>query len=237
MKPRDFEEFVADYYKDQGYETELTSYTRDYGIDVIAQKGNERIAVQVKMYGNSSRKVNRQTVMELYGAMTLQKCSKAVIATDGNCMPDAIEVAKSLGIEILYLDSTKGILSVELEDELHNITIVSESASNAMPFDDMWEKYIMPLSGKTISHNSLTNRIIDVDWGGLRRLSSKGGVGKISIEEFKFAYNQLIKYGSIERTLINQYTNRCSSVIVLVLSQVPFIGLRDKPRKKLYLKK
>ena len=45
MKPRDFEEFVADYYKNQGYETELTSYTGDYGIDVIAQKGNERIAV------------------------------------------------------------------------------------------------------------------------------------------------------------------------------------------------
>ena len=230
MKPRDFEEFVADYYKNQGYKTELTSYTGDYGIDVIAQKGNERIAVQAKMYGNSSRKVNRQTVMELYGAMTLQKCNKAVIATDGNCMPDAIEVAKSLGIEILYLGSTKENLNVKVEDEHHNCTIVSESASNAMPFDDMWDKYIMPLSGKNISHDGLTNRIIDVDWGGLRRLSSKGGVGKI------FAYNQLIKYGSIERTLINQYTNRCSSVIVLVLSQVPFIGLRDKPRKILYLK-
>ena len=126
--------------------------------------------------------------MELYGAMTLQKCNKAVIATDGNCMPDAIEVAKSLGMEILYLSSTKGILSVELKDEHHNFTIVSESASNAMLFDDMWDKYIMPLSGKTISHDGLTNKIIDVNWGGLRRLSSKGRVGKISIEEFKFAY-------------------------------------------------
>ena len=203
MKPRDFEKFVADYYKNQGYETELTSYTRDDGIDVIAQKGTERIAVQAKMYGNSSRKVNRQTVMELYGAMTLQKCNKAVIATDGNCMPDAIEVAKSLGMEILYLSSTKGILSVELEDEHHNFTIVSESASNAMLFDDMWDKYIMPLSGKTISHDGLTNRILDVDWGGLCRLSSKGRVGNTYGQLFLNVYKDLENMNENDKEFMN----------------------------------
>ena len=237
MKPREFEELVANYYQSQGYKTELTSYMGDYGVDLIAQKGDERIAVQAKMYGNSSRKVNRKTVMELQGAMTYFKCNKAVIATNGSCMSDAIEVARSLGIEILYLGNNKGNIGTESEAKHYNAVIISEPVSKTMSFDDVWEQYIMPLSGKAISHGGLTNQIIDVDWGGLKRLSSKGRVGKISIEDFKFAYNQLVEHGSVERVFINQHANRCSSVIVLVLSQVPFIGLRDKPKKMLYLKK
>ena len=39
MKPREFEELVANYYLSQGYKTELTSYIGDYGVDLIAQKG------------------------------------------------------------------------------------------------------------------------------------------------------------------------------------------------------
>ena len=105
MTPKEFEQFVAEYYQHQGYYTEITPYSSDYGVDVIARKGKERIAIQVKMYGNSSRKVNHKTVMELFGAMTYRQCSKAVIATNGTCMADAVEVANKLGVEILYFDS------------------------------------------------------------------------------------------------------------------------------------
>ena len=105
MEPREYEELVAKYYQNKGYETELTPYTGDYGVDVIAWKGNERIAIQAKMYGNSQRKVNREAMMQLVGAKEYHECNKAVIATDGECMLDAIEVAKRLNIEILYLDS------------------------------------------------------------------------------------------------------------------------------------
>ena len=48
--------------------------------------------------------------------------------------------------------------------------------------------------------------------------------------------NQLAQHGYVERELINQHANRCSSGIVLVLSQVPFIEEKDKPRKALYVK-
>ena len=236
MKPRKFEQLVADYYQSKGYEIEITPYTGDYGVDVIAMKGDERLAIQAKMYGNSSRKVNRETVMQLYGAMAYRRCTKAVIATDGSCMADAIEVANSLGIEILYLNSSNGVeespqILVPKETEIvtGNISII--------PFNEMWERYIMPLAGKTISNDGLTNTIINVDWGGLKRMTSTGNIGSISIEDFKYAYNQLSLYGRVERTLINQHAKRCSSGIVLVLSQVPYIGVQNKPMKMLYLKK
>ena len=111
------------------------------------------------------------------------------------------------------------------------------SHTSLMPFDEMWEQYIMPLSGKTISNDGLTNTIVNVDWSGLQRKSSTGRVGKISIEDFKYAYNQLALNGQVERTLINQHANRCSSGIVLVLSHVPFIGVQNHPKKMLYVKK
>lgn len=56
MTPREFEQFVAQHYREKGYDVETTPYSGDYGVDVIAQKGEERIAIQVKMYGNSARK-------------------------------------------------------------------------------------------------------------------------------------------------------------------------------------
>lgn len=234
MKPQEYEKFVSEYYQSNGYKTEMTPYSNDYGINVIAIKGDERIAIQAKMYGNSPRKINRATVMQLYGAMRYRKCTKAVIATDGSCLADAIEVANSLGIDILYL---KPSINIDVKTEVLNKNINNASDTGSiMPFDDMWEQYIMPLSGKTISNGGLTNTILKVDWGGLQRMSSTGEVGKISIEDFKYAYNQLQLYRQVERTLINQHAKYCSSGIVLVLAQVPFIGVHNTPKKMLYIR-
>ncbi len=235
MTPREFEQFVAQHYREKGYDVETTPYSGDYGVDVIAQKGEERIAIQVKMYGNSARKVNRVTVMQLFGAMAYRQCNKAVIATDGTCMADAIEVANQLGVEILHLDST-GIIERQYEESKDEKELPTTDIDNVIPFDEMWERYIMPLSGRTITNDGLTNKIISVDWGGLKRMTSKGNIGKISIEEFQLAYELLVTNGSVERVLINQHAKRCSSGIVLVLSQVPFIGAQNKPKTVLYLK-
>jgi len=235
MTPREFEQSVAQHYREKGYDVEITPYSGDYGVDVIAQKGEERIAIQAKMYSNSARKVNRETVMQLFGAMAYRKCNKAVIATDGKCMADAIDVANQLGVEILYLGST-GIIEHQNEKPKEEKVIPSTNNNGVISFDEMWERYVIPLSGKEITHDNLTNKIVSVDWGGLKRMSSKGNVSTIRIEEFRIAYDMLLTNGNVEKTLINQHASRCSSAIFLVLAQVPFIGVQDKPKKSLYLK-
>lgn len=57
MTPYEFENLVCEYYRSKGYKAEVTPYSGDYGVDVFAVKGKEKIAVQAKMYGSSSRKV------------------------------------------------------------------------------------------------------------------------------------------------------------------------------------
>ena len=53
MKPREYEEYIRELFNKQGYTTRINSTSGDYGIDIFATKGREKIAIQVKMYGNS----------------------------------------------------------------------------------------------------------------------------------------------------------------------------------------
>lgn len=226
MTPRQFEEIVCEYFRRKGYEAKTTSYSNDYGVDVFAIKGKEKIAVQVKMYGSGTRKINRQMVMELHGAKDYFDCTKAIIATDGKLLDDALEVAKKLKIEIINVD-----VPVHLPSKKAN--------KSGLTFDSIWENYIIPLQGKTLTRNNReTNKILKVNWSEVERLTSNGNIGKIKVEIFKQAINKLLADGFITRDYINQnYVGRASSGVILILSQVPFFHLTERPTGLKYLKK
>ena len=225
MTPRQFEELVCEHYRKQGYKTEITPLRGDYGIDVFATRGKEKLAIQAKMYGSSTRKINRQCVMELHGAKDYFDCTKAIIVTDGTFLTDAIQVAEKLNIDIIYLNS---------------LTIAKPTISKTTEktFDDIWLKYIIPLQGKTLTKsNDETNVIVTADWSGIERITSSGKKGKIKIEIFKQTINKLLTTGHITRDEINQnYTGRASSGIVLILSQVPFFDTTKNPTGLVYKK-
>lgn len=225
MNPKQFEELVCEHFKQKGYRVETTSYSNDYGVDVFATKGKEKIAVQAKMYGSGTRKINRQMVMELHGAKDYFDCTKAVIATDGVLLSDALEVAQKLKIDILTIDA-----STELPKP--------KKSYNDKTFEGIWEKYIIPLQGKTLTRNSgETNKIVKVNWSEVERITSNGNKGKIKVEIFKQAINKLLTDGSITRDYINQnYVGRASSGVILILSQVPFFQLTDRPTGLKYIK-
>jgi hypothetical protein len=224
MNPKQFEELVCEHFRKKGYEAKTTTYINDYGVDVFAIKGKERIAIQAKMYG-SGRKINRQMVMELHGAKDYFDCTKAVIATDGSFLADALEVAKKLKIEILYIESSRPLP-------------IKKLSTAGKTFEAIWEKHIIPLQGKTlIRENGETNQILKANWSEIERLTSNGNKGRIKIEIFKQAVNKLLQDGSITRDYINQnYVGRASSGIILILSQVPFFQLTDKPTGLKYIK-
>lgn len=158
-------------------------------------------------------------VMELHGAKDYFDCTKAIIATDGALLSDAIEVADKLKIEILFIDN------------LTRIASKTETKTNDKTFESIWEKYIIPLTGTTITReNGKANKIIKADWSGVERLTSRGNKGTIKIEIFKQTVNKLLTDGYITRDEINQnYPGRASSGIVLILSQVPFFKQTERP--------
>jgi Holliday junction resolvase len=221
MTPRQFEEIVCEHYRKHGYKVELTPLSGDYGVDIFAVKNKERLAVQVKMYGNTTRKINRQTVMKLHGAKDYFDCTKAVIVTDGVLLSNAVKVAKKLKVEVFYMQPSHTVTSPSKRNNLRK----------EISFESIWEQYIMPLEGKTLyKSNGETNVVTKVDWSGVERITSSGNKGKIKIEIFKQSINKLLKSGNLTRDEVNQnYTSRASSGIILMLSQVPLFTLNSNP--------
>lgn len=211
MNPRQYEEMIAAHFRRKGYAAQLTPHSNDYGVDCIAERPGERIAIQAKMYGRGLRAVNRKTIMELRGAMHYFDCNKAILVTDGELLRDAWQVAAKLGVEVMCMEAPA--------------QPALESPPDDATFEAIWTKHILPLAGKKLAReNGKSNTILEVDWSGVKRLTSSGRRQKISIEIFRYAVNKLLMQGHIRRACINdEYPERASSGICLILSQVPTI--------------
>ena len=169
--PREFEEAVARALRAEGYATELTGGINDWGVDVFATRGAERLAVQAKMYAGS-RPVNRRQIFELHGAADYFDCTGAVLATDGELMPDAAAAAAKLGIRVLRLGFGY------LRDKAHS--------NSRLDFETIWARSLMPLAGRTLTRpGGATNTLVEVNWGGVSRVTSTGHRQHIDIEIFR----------------------------------------------------
>lgn len=145
MTPKQYEDYIGALFVQKGYNVTVSPLSNDWGLDVIAIKDDEKIGIQAKMYGESNRSVNRRVIMELYGASAYQDCTRTILATDGDILPDAIKVANKLGIEILMTSSEKNYAELRQLDDICKSK--SNNADTIMSFDEAWEKYILPLRG------------------------------------------------------------------------------------------
>lgn len=235
MTPEEYEHYVAQSFKEMGYETVVTSFSNDYGVDVFAIKGDEKIAIQVKKYGDSNRKINRDVFLKLHGSKDYFDCTKAIVATDGSIMPDAKQVAEKLGIEIMYI-SEKEALFQEKNDKVQVQKHISKK-DDYPDFSIIWKEYIKPMEGQYISNSKGSNKIIEVNDLELKRCSINNKPSKVDRDLFKFAYEYIIRNGSVTRDYINQqFDKKCSSIIYYVLAQIPFIEMKNYPKQTLIIK-
>lgn len=74
-----FEDLVAQIFKKNGYLIKQTSYSGDQGVDVIAQKNDEFIAIQVKRY---SSKVDNSAIQQVVAGAIHYGCNKKMVITN-----------------------------------------------------------------------------------------------------------------------------------------------------------
>lgn len=221
MTPREYEKLAAEFFERRGYVVELQRGVGDWGVDLFASQGDVRLAVQVKMYGDTKRPVNRAMIMQLEGARRYFDCTHAALVTDGRVLSDAQKVAEKLAIDVHSLVADSGALpqpqtQTQAESELH--------------FDKIWSEHIMPLGGKTLENSRGTNQIVAVDWSGVHRITSRGGKSFVRIETFRNVVNRLLQGEFVGRDEINaEDEGRVSAAVCLILSQVPFIHYGGKP--------
>ena len=98
ISPREFEEIIAEIFRQQGFEVELTKRTRDGGKDVIAVHRNSmgidtRYFIECKRYAPDN-KVGVGIVRALYGVHSgMSGANKSIIATTSSFTSEAIRFA------------------------------------------------------------------------------------------------------------------------------------------------
>jgi restriction system protein len=108
MHPRKFEEIVGDVFKDFGYYSFVTGYTRDGGIDIVLENSSgEQIGVQVK---RNKDFVEVEQIREFVGALVLRGVTKGIFVTTSKFRKGShtlSNLATQKGVAVELMDATK----------------------------------------------------------------------------------------------------------------------------------
>ena len=97
---REFEELVGEAYRRRGYAVaETGGGGADGGVDLVLSKGGERILVQCKHW--KVQKVSVKVVRELFGVVSAEGATGAILISSGTYTQEAKEFAKANSIELV----------------------------------------------------------------------------------------------------------------------------------------
>ena len=82
LHPDDFEAEVGRWLRRDGWQVEHRGGTGDGGIDIVARRGKETLAVQCKRYAETAA-VSAAQVRDLYGAAVAEGSTRALLVTTG----------------------------------------------------------------------------------------------------------------------------------------------------------
>ena len=92
---REFEELVQRLYESNGYVCRHNGGKRDHGADIIAVKGDETLAIQVKHHRDGRRWTGERAVQAVVTALPLYKCTRGVVVTNSTYAPGVKKVARA----------------------------------------------------------------------------------------------------------------------------------------------
>lgn len=98
---QDYENYVAELFKDAGWLIEFTPATGDHGVDLIASRDGLKAAIQCKFYSGS---VGNSSVQEVYSGKDFYKCHVGVVVSNSEFTKHARTAAAQLGIVLKHHD-------------------------------------------------------------------------------------------------------------------------------------
>lgn len=104
MDGYEFEQFLSYLFTKMGYTTEVTKSSGDQGMDIIVEKGGNRVGIQSKCY---SSKVTNRAVQEIFTALNHYNCSKGIVVTNNYFTDSAVELAQSNNVILWDRDILK----------------------------------------------------------------------------------------------------------------------------------
>lgn len=163
MDEYQFEEAVANYLESEGYRTQVTSKSKDGGVDIAAFIQDIKIAIQCKFYSHQN-KVSSPEVQQVSGLLADPEFDHAVLVTSSSFTNEARKIAQQRGVQILKADLQVTIPELNLPDQI-NLENQGEVAYDSMTDR---EENIQGLIDKHLSNiegNSFEIIRIEFDYG------------------------------------------------------------------------
>lgn len=105
MSGEQFERYVNELLKAQGYKTEMTPVRNDYGVDIVAEMGGVRYAIQCKRYGEN---ISRGAVSDAVSGKHYYNCGQAMVVTNRYFRQGARELASASQCLLVDRDALAG---------------------------------------------------------------------------------------------------------------------------------
>jgi len=94
MTGKQFERYVGELLKSQGYRIQYTPATTDYGVDILGRKSGSKVAIQVKRY---NKPVGQPAIREAIAGKTHYRCNSSMVITNTSYTKSARNLAESNG--------------------------------------------------------------------------------------------------------------------------------------------
>lgn len=108
----DFEEFVADLLKKNGFaRVSVTQASSDFGVDIITKLDGEKYVIQCKNY---SSPIGNSAVQEVFAGMAYYDADVAVVITNNYFTRNAIKLAEKIGVELWDRDELNRMVKVAM---------------------------------------------------------------------------------------------------------------------------
>ncbi len=110
-----FEKYLEQLFRLQGYKANATRAQGDYGADLVMTRNGEKIVVQAKRY---SKNVGLKAVQEVHGAIAHYKASSGWVVTNSGYTQQARNLAVSNNVRLIGRDElVEMILAVKVQEK------------------------------------------------------------------------------------------------------------------------
>lgn len=108
----EFEKYVTNLYRKMGYRAYTTQASGDFGADVIAVKGKEKLCIQCKRYKGA---VGIEAVQQALASIHYYKGTRAVVVTNSTYTEAAKIMAKKSGTQLVDGYKLNGLINKYLQ--------------------------------------------------------------------------------------------------------------------------
>jgi restriction system protein len=98
MSGREFEKYVAARVREMGWDVSATPATGDFGVDLIAERGTECVAIQCKRH---ARPVGVSAVQQVVAGALHHRCSTSAVVSNQEFTTAAKELASTHGCHLV----------------------------------------------------------------------------------------------------------------------------------------